>query len=282
MSTEREGRGRGRRQHEEGNDQPIWTLPEPGARRAGHSRDEIARVALVIADEEGFEAVSMRSVARALGAGTMTLYHYVRNREDLLALMDDALMGELLVPEDEFPADDWRAALTAIAGRTRDVWRRHPWTLDAMRGARVGPNGLRHFEQSLAAVAGTGLPEEERMRVLAMVDDYTLGFSIRNAVLGSITDEVSWTTLMEYMEKQLETGEFPHLKELVGDDTVKETSDRMMGAIETSDGRFEEGLNRLLDGIAQEIEARAGAASSRPAARSARARGRSRGGGARR
>src|SRR5215467_13563766 len=112
MSREREPRGRGRR--EERREQPIWTTPEPGARRAGHTRDEIARVAIVIADEEGFEAVSMRSVARALGSGTMTLYHYVRDKDDLVALMDDALMAEVLVPDDEFP-EDWRDALTAIA-----------------------------------------------------------------------------------------------------------------------------------------------------------------------
>ena len=29
----------------------------------------------------------------------MTLYHYVRTKDDLLALIDDAVMGELLVEE---------------------------------------------------------------------------------------------------------------------------------------------------------------------------------------
>src|SRR5262249_25334110 len=119
MSREREPRGRGRR--DERREQPIWTTPEPGARRAGHTRDEIARVAMVIADEEGFDAVSMRSVARALGSGTMTLYHYVRDKDDLLALMDDALMAEVLVPDDEFP-ETWREAISEIAHRTRDAW----------------------------------------------------------------------------------------------------------------------------------------------------------------
>ena len=31
----------------------------------------------------------------------MTLYHYVRTKDDLLDLMDDAIMGEVLVPDDE-------------------------------------------------------------------------------------------------------------------------------------------------------------------------------------
>lgn len=42
------------------------------------SREQIAAAALAIADAQGFEAVSMRKIATILGAGTMSLYHYVR------------------------------------------------------------------------------------------------------------------------------------------------------------------------------------------------------------
>ena len=41
----------------------------------------------------------MRRVAQELGAGTMTLYHYVRTKDELITLMVDAMMGELLVPD---------------------------------------------------------------------------------------------------------------------------------------------------------------------------------------
>src|SRR6187200_555611 len=105
------GRGRRRGRNDAGS---IWTHPEPGMRRAGHTREQIAQAALRIADTEGFEAVSMRRIAGELRAGTMTLYHYVRDKGELLSLMDDAVMGEVLVPDDELSAD-WREALTAIA-----------------------------------------------------------------------------------------------------------------------------------------------------------------------
>src|SRR5262249_50011294 len=102
----------------------IWSRPEPGERRPRFSRQQIAATALAIADAEGFEALSMRRIAAELGAGTMTLYHYVRNKEELVALMDDAHMAESLVPEAERP-EDWRKALTGICGRDREgVWRR--------------------------------------------------------------------------------------------------------------------------------------------------------------
>ena len=274
-------RGRGRRRRDERDDQPIWALPEPGERRAGHTREEIAQVALVIADEEGFEAVSMRSVARALGCGTMTLYHYVRNKDDLIALMDDALMAELLVPEDEFP-DHWRDALTAIARRTRDAWRRHPWAFDAIRGARIGPNGLRHFEQSLAAVANLDVPLEQRIQILTMVDDYTLGFSVRDALLEPTADAEEWRPVLDYMRRQIQTGEFPNVEEFIGDGGFEQALERARAARDSGDERFERGLVLLLDGMEQEIAAKKKPATSRRGGRSSRARGRSRDGGARR
>jgi Arc/MetJ-type ribon-helix-helix transcriptional regulator len=192
--------------------------------------------------------------------------------------MDDALMAKVLVPDDEF-SENWRDALTAIARRTRDTWRRHPWAFEAIRGARIGPNGLRHFEQSLAAVSSLDVPIEERLRIITMVDDYTLGFSVRETLLETVTDEEDWVPVMAYMERQIESGEFPNVKEFMKGG-VKATMERARATMEDTGGRFERGLSLLLDGIEQDLVARG--ATSRPAARSSRARGRSRGAGARR
>ena len=92
----------------------------------------------------------MRRVARQLGAGTMTLYHYVRNKDELITLMADEVMGELLIPDDEL-ADGWREALIQLANRSRNVFLAHRWTLDHFGDVSPGPNGMRHFEQSLHA-----------------------------------------------------------------------------------------------------------------------------------
>jgi AcrR family transcriptional regulator len=102
----------------------------------------------VIADAEGFEAVSIRRVAAALGAGPMSLYRYISAKSDLVALMDDAIMGEALVPGGQLPAD-WRAALAMIARRTRAALLAHPWAVQA----RPGPAQLAaRFERGLAAL----------------------------------------------------------------------------------------------------------------------------------
>ena len=169
---------------------PIWARPEPATRRPRFSREQIASAALAIADAEGLRAVSMRRVAADLGAGTMSLYRYISTKDDLIALMDDALMGAVLVPADELPAD-WRAALATLARRTRSVYLRHPWAVraqDEAGGAPTGPNRLRHAEQSLATLDTAPFDARGKLDLLAIVDDYVFGHVLRGA-RAPVTDE---------------------------------------------------------------------------------------------
>jgi AcrR family transcriptional regulator len=240
---------------------PIWTQPPPGQRKPRYTREQIAAAALAIADSEGYEAVSMRRVAAELGAGTMTLYHYVRTKDDLRALMDDAMMSEILVPPGELPAH-WRAAIGLIARRSRAVFRRHPWALTARESSEAGgPNGLRHFEQSLAAAAGTGLDAAGRLEIIAMVDDYVFGFAMRES---AVHDEASLSdipdALFDYLRDQLDTGEYPQVQELAAGGEPREVFGRIMAAM-FDEERFERGLERLLDGIEADVERRRAASS---------------------
>jgi AcrR family transcriptional regulator len=256
MSSDPDDRRPGRR--------PIWARPEPGARRPRHTREQIAATALAIADSEGIEAVSMRRVAAELGAGTMTLYHYVASKNELVALMEDAVMGELLVPEGELLVPegelpgDWREALTAIARRTRATFIRHPWAVSGMRGTGMSPHALRHFEQSLAAVAGTGLDAAARLDVVATVDDYVSGFVLKSDLepgVEAIPPEVA-PAVAEYFEAQLRTGEYPHVEALLGEGDRWAGLVRLLLTAAGDQDRFERGLARLLDGVELDIERR--------------------------
>ena len=230
---------------------PIWARPEPGARRPRFSREQIAAAALAIADAEGFDAVSMRRVAAELGAGTMTLYHYVRTKDELVALMDDVLMGTALVPGGEIPAD-WRAALTLVAHRTRQAMAQHPWALVSLRDARMGPNAMRHFEQSLAALREVDLDYASKIEILAILDDYVHGYLLRAEevhVRNDLADAEAAQAVMEFGMAQLATGEFPLTKE------VYEESQRGGGFAElfgddATIRRFDKGLRAVLDGLA--------------------------------
>src|ERR1700735_1998100 len=74
----------------------IWLRPERSARGPvpEHSRAEIARAAVTLADEGGLTAVTMRSVAAAIGTGPASLYRYVTTRDEILELMADEAAGE--------------------------------------------------------------------------------------------------------------------------------------------------------------------------------------------
>src|ERR1700735_4552893 len=95
------------------------------------SRAEIVDAAIAIADAEGSGAIRVRGRAQVLKAGTMSLYGHVANKEQLLDLMLDALIGEIEVHE---PTGDWRADLRTQARNERAMLPRPARGLGFIRG----------------------------------------------------------------------------------------------------------------------------------------------------
>jgi AcrR family transcriptional regulator len=235
---------------------PIWAVAAPGSRKPRFTREQIAKTALEIADSEGFEALSMRRVAEALGAGTMTLYYYLRTKEDLLALVEDALMGETSDACEPLPKT-WRAAVRKLATATRATYVRHAWALRSFTGVRVGPNGLRHIEQSLQAVASLDRPIEEKLAILSIVDDYVFGHCsglMRRRERPQL-DRKSARALSEAMSRSLEEGAYPHLRAMIGDDDPVAAFSKSLDFM-TEDRHFDIGLDALLDGLSKRFALR--------------------------
>jgi AcrR family transcriptional regulator len=228
--------------------EPIWARDEPGARRPRYTREQIAAAALAVADAEGIEAVSMRRVAAELGAGTMTIYHYVRTKGELLDLMDDAIMAEVLVPDGEL-APGWRESLTQIATRSRDAFARHPWAMEGLRGSQGGPNSLKHFEQTLAAVASLDIALEQKLELVLIVDDYVFGYVLRASEAASELEHLeAHESHLLYMASLLETGAYPHTAAVFDGHDLTSGFELMVGAFRNPN-RFYHGLERLMDGI---------------------------------
>ena len=208
--------------------------------------------ALAIADSEGIEAVSMRRVAEELDAGTMTLYYYVRTKQDVLVLMEDALMAETIVPP-HLLVDDWRRAITAIARASRDAFLRHPWSLH-MPDTGVGPNGMRHMEQSMRAVSTLPLDDHGKMDLIAIVDDFVFGHALRmsDPMMSVITDPRTARAVSSFTKAQVATGEFPLIEALFGDEEPLEALYRIAKWL-ADDRRFDRGLEAILDGFESRI-----------------------------
>jgi AcrR family transcriptional regulator len=227
------------------------------ARRTGRKPLDaiaIAKAGVAIADTKGLDEVSMRKIAALLGSGTMSLYHYVRTKEDLLAAMEDIIMGEILVP-DRVLRGGWRKAITAIAEATRDAYRRHPWALGIQsRGGQPGLNGLRHVEQSLAALAHTGLSFDDKLSIIIVVDDFVFGHSLRAIESDAFNDHTDEgiEVITGFMTDQLKPAEFPELTAAIGDKSMAEFV-RHLAKVFRPEEWFDTGLETLLDGLAQRL-----------------------------
>lgn len=240
----------------------IWLRPEPNDRRPRFNREQITVAVLKIADIEGFEAVTMKRIAEELDCGTMTLYYYVRTKADIVALMHDAILAEILVPQ--LPAD-WREAVCAIARRTRGVLLAHPWSVVSLNDAQFGPNAMRHVEQSLAALDTLDLAPADKLAFWGIVDDYVFGSALRTvASLSRIAASENNPTLLAdaraFTGQQLATGQFPRLasferKRPLQDQFAhgKRASPHRTAVLAT---QFERGLKAVLDGLALRMNVR--------------------------
>ena len=89
------------------------------------------RAAVAIADSDGVEALTMRRLARALDAEAMSLYHHVRNKDDVLDGVVDLIAGEVNDAVEQLDGPSAGAAWKQAARRriltAREVFLRHPW-----------------------------------------------------------------------------------------------------------------------------------------------------------
>ena len=230
----------------------VWSRPDPAARRPRLTRDHIAAAAMSIADQEGLNAVSMRRIAAELGAGTMTLYHYVQTKDEVLTLVFDRFVGEVLLRADEPMPAEWRAALTHIAHRTRAALTRHPWILDITDDPLIGPNGLRHFDQLLAALSALPITLEQKLEIIAAVDEFVFGHCLQARNNLAFTPDDVAERMGEYVTGLVVEGHYPELARLIADETVLVVWRRLEAAMASPD-RFDRTLQRLLDGIEHDL-----------------------------
>ena len=155
--------------------------------RARHwlNTDAIVETALRIADEDGLDGGldaphRRRTCAWERCRSTTTWAH----KDELVELMADAISAELLVPGEIL--GDWRAALRAIAQRTRATRSCATRGCIDTAGRRplVTPNQLRHIEQSIAIVADLDVDRDTAIGMVMAVDDYTIGYVFRRLAFG--------------------------------------------------------------------------------------------------
>src|SRR3981081_3077563 len=106
-------------------DVKISALGKTGTeRRTPLTRERVMAAAIELADREGIESISMRKRAQELGVEAMSLYTHVRNKNDLLDGMSDAVISQIPMGAD---GADWKMSLRQMVLAARSVVLRHPW-----------------------------------------------------------------------------------------------------------------------------------------------------------
>lgn len=130
-------------------------------------RAAILDEAIRILDEEGPGALSMRTLAGRLGVGTMSLYHYVADRDELLDGIAERLLGTL---QPTLSAEQWAEDLLALSERFRALTHQHRNAFVVLLGRRPSPAILALTAQVLAQLEACGFRRSEaRMLYRALV-----------------------------------------------------------------------------------------------------------------
>jgi AcrR family transcriptional regulator len=203
------------------------------------NRDEIAAAALALADDEGLAALSMRALADRLGIGTMTLYGYFQNKDELLDALVDAAVAADPPPESE---GTWTECLREVVLHARRGLLRHPSIVELrVRRPVLRPEALRFAESLLTILRGAGFEVSEATAAFRLLFTYTVGFAALSPAESTEADRHSARDALA----ALPPDEFPALTE------ARDEASSAMGGDEV----FEYGLDRIIDGLAGQLNA---------------------------
>ncbi|EID16578.1 TetR/AcrR family transcriptional regulator [Mycolicibacterium phlei] len=134
---------------------------------------QIAAAALEVVDTDGLTALSMRTVARRLGIGTMSLYRYVADRDELEAMVVDLVLDKIDL---RMPGGSARHRISVLADRVRDATARHPAVTPLVLAHRHrAPAAMRWGETVLRVLADAGYTGKRRVYAFRTLLAYVFG-----------------------------------------------------------------------------------------------------------
>jgi AcrR family transcriptional regulator len=191
--------------------------------------DEIVDGAAELVAADGFEALSMRRLANRLGVGAMTLYGYVRTKEELLGELANRILAGIELPPARLA---WDERVKRILRSVREVFLAHPELIPIVANQRIdGSAAYRGAEVMFDALQQAGVGDESIVSVFDAMVSFTIGSAEREAGLRRGGQSLPGI-------RQLEPGLHPHTIRLAG-----------LLATRVPERDFELGLDLLIGGI---------------------------------
>ncbi|MEV6928616.1 TetR/AcrR family transcriptional regulator [Dactylosporangium sp. NPDC051485] len=226
----------------------AWGLRERSGKgpRPGLTLERIVAAGVKVAASEGLGAVSMARVASELGVATMSLYRYVRAKDDLLDLMVDAAIGQ---PPPRQPGEDWRAGLTRFAHTYLALLRGQPWVVRVPIGTPpITPNQIAWMDHGLEIMRDTALAHHERLSAMMTISALTRNWALLTADIdaaargGGISTEQAMAGYARLLKLLADPVRFPAVGDLIASGALDNPD-------EPADDDFEFGIARFLDGL---------------------------------
>lgn len=197
------------------------STPKPtNESRVRLSRERVLEAALMLAARDGIESLTMRKLADELGAGAMSLYYYVPNKEQLLDGMVDLVFSEIELPS---TGVDWMTAMRNRAISTRAALRRHPWAIGLMEGRTThGPANLRLHDAVLGCLREAGFSLEMTVHAYSVQDAYIYGFALQETdMTPESADDFAAVAQQQMHDYEAVLADYPYLVEVVGGHVAK-------------------------------------------------------------
>jgi AcrR family transcriptional regulator len=203
----------------------------PGRRPGGVTVDDVVAAAIDIADREGVDALTIRRVAEACGLSPMGLYRHVRDKDDLLDRIVDAVVGPGL--QDLQASGPWDQQVADLFRHLRQLFLDHPGVavLCVLRPTPV-IGVARFYARILATLAEGGFTGTDAVHAF----DTLLMF-----MFGSVLWEIPRTTT-DPRERLVAVA--------IGDEASTQIIERANELSRRDPAEyFEAGLNTILDGL---------------------------------
>ncbi|PCC48764.1 TetR/AcrR family transcriptional regulator C-terminal domain-containing protein [Brevibacterium aurantiacum] len=204
------------------------------------NREQLVDAALALVDDDGSEALSMRTLAARVDRQVSSLYNHVSGRTELIELMRARIVADIDV-----------AAFASVGTSARAIpWERalEFWARSYLRAFAAHPNLIRllatteirdlsTYEMYDAVIAGLrrgGWPESRTVAIMRTVEAH---------VLGSALDIIAPSDLIAQDSADVRFSE------------IRTALDPRFVETSSATAAFELGLNALIDGLRLQLEA---------------------------